>query len=136
MKYMCLLYTPDHRTNDDAERDASDDIAEHVKLAREAVARRAYVTCGALALPDSATTVRIRDGELVLSDGPFAETAEVLGGYYVFDCADLDEAIELAAKLPAARDGSVEVRPMVAIPGWEDAIGLGSGVHARTKSER
>ena len=61
-----------------------------------------------------ATTVRVRDGETVTSDGPFAETKEQIGGYFVVDCKDLDEAIEIAAKIPGARFGSIEVRPI-----WE-----------------
>ena len=61
-----------------------------------------------------ATTVRARDGETVTSDGPFAETKEQVGGYFVVECKDLDEAIEVAAKIPGARFGSVEVRPI-----WE-----------------
>src|SRR6185312_11973174 len=61
-----------------------------------------------------ATTVRVRNGETLTTDGPFAETKEQLGGYFVVDCKDLDEAIEVAGKLPGARDGSIEVRPI-----WE-----------------
>jgi hypothetical protein len=61
-----------------------------------------------------ATTVRVRDGEVLTSDGPFAETKEQIGGYYVVDCKDLDEAIEIASKLPEAPTGSIEVRPI-----WE-----------------
>ena len=61
-----------------------------------------------------ATTVRVRDGEVLTADGPFAETKEQIGGYYVVDCKDLDEAIEVAAKIPGARSGTIEVRPI-----WE-----------------
>jgi hypothetical protein len=62
--------------------------------------------------PDEATTVRVRDREVLLTDGPFAETKEQLGGYYVIDARDLNEAIRVAAKIPGARIGSVEVRPI------------------------
>lgn len=61
-----------------------------------------------------ATTVRVRNGEVLTSDGPFAETKEQVGGFYIVDCKDLDEAIEVAAKIPGARTGSIEVRPI-----WE-----------------
>ena len=61
-----------------------------------------------------ATTVRVRDGEVLTSDGPFAETKEQMGGYYLVDCKDLDEAIEVASKIPGAQHGSIEVRPI-----WE-----------------
>ncbi len=59
-----------------------------------------------------ATTVRVRDGKTLIADGPFAETHEQLGGYYLFDCKDLDEAISWAAKIPSALYGSIEVRPL------------------------
>jgi hypothetical protein len=62
---------------------------------------------------DSATTVRVRDGETLFTDGPFAETREQLGGYYLIECADLDEATRWAAKIPGARTGAVEVRPVM-----------------------
>ncbi len=62
---------------------------------------------------EGATTVRVRDGEVLLTDGPFAETKEQLGGFYLFECPSLDEAIEWAAKIPGARHGSVEVRPVM-----------------------
>jgi hypothetical protein len=58
------------------------------------------------------------------TDGPFAETKEVLGGFYLLDCKDLDEALELAARIPPAKHGAIEVRPVVDIPGWDEAIGL------------
>jgi hypothetical protein len=61
----------------------------------------------------SATTVRLREGKILTTDGPFAETKEQLGGYYMLNCKDLDEAIELAAKIPEARHGSIEIRPIV-----------------------
>ena len=61
-----------------------------------------------------ATTVRVRDGEVLTSDGPFAETKEQIGGFYAVDCKDLDEAIDVASKIPGARNGSIEVRPI-----WE-----------------
>jgi hypothetical protein len=78
------------------------------------------VTNAPLHSTEMATTVRVRDGETALTDGPFAVTKEVLGGYYILDCVDLDEALRHAARLPTARYGSVEVRPIVSpdqIPG-------------------
>ena len=76
-----------------------------------------------LELTSAATTVRVRDGERVLSDGPFAETKEQLGGYYLLECDSLDEAIDWAAKIPGAATGSVEVRPVMnydAVGGEDD----------------
>ena len=70
----------------------------------------------ALQMPDTATTVRVRNGERVTTDGPFAETKEILGGFYLIDVPDLDAAIEWAAKIPASPYGSIEVRPVMEIP--------------------
>ncbi len=67
---------------------------------------------GRLQPTSTATTVRVRDGKTLTTDGPFAETKEQFGGYYLLDCKDLDQAIELAAKIPSAKDGSIEVRPL------------------------
>lgn len=67
-------------------------------------------------MSSSATTVRIRDGNRLVTDGPYAETKEVLGGYYIIDCDDLDKALEAAARCPAAFGGSVEVRPIIGMP--------------------
>ena len=73
------------------------------------------IDCAPLAARSSATTVRVRDGETILTDGPAAEIKEQLGGYTIVECADLDEALKWAAIMPAARDASVEVRPIVAV---------------------
>ena len=81
----------------------------------EAMAARGVLQGGErLHMTTDATTVRVRDGEVLTSDGPFAETKEQIGGFYLVDCKDLDEAIEVAAKIPGARLGSIEVRPI-----WE-----------------
>jgi hypothetical protein len=83
----------------------------------EDVRKRGLMQAGeALEPTTTATTVRVRDGETVTTDGPFAETKEALGGFYLVDARDLDEAIELAARIPAAKHGSIEVRPI-----WEQA---------------
>jgi len=83
----------------------------------------AMVTAGVLAgsgplqPPASATTIRVRDGETLVTDGPFAELKEQIGGYYVLDCADLDEAMRWAATIPSARFGAIEIRPLMVMPG-------------------
>ncbi|WP_216211565.1 YciI family protein [Amycolatopsis aidingensis] len=71
---------------------------------------------GGLRPPNEATTVRVREGEVLLADGPFAETKEQIGGFCLIECADLDEALEIAAKHPAAGYGTIEVRPMLEFP--------------------
>lgn len=81
----------------------------------EEMGKRGVLQGGERLRPTSdATTVRVRDGEVLTTDGPFAETKEQIGGYFIVDCADLDEAIEVAAQIPGAQHGSVEVRPI-----WE-----------------
>ena len=124
MRYMFLIYVPDYVDETDAQPDASDDVSEHITFARDALARGAYVTCDALDVAGTATTVRVRDGKTLLNDGPFAETKEVLGGFYILDCKDLDEALAYASRIPPAKHGSIEVRPIKEIPGWDEAIGL------------
>ncbi|ADB34092.1 YCII-related protein [Kribbella flavida DSM 17836] len=89
----------------------------------EEMQARGVVEGGAgLRPPREATTVRVRDDELLLTDGPFAETKEQIGGFVLIDCADLDEAIEIAAKHPAAAYGTIEIRPLLAGP--PEAAGL------------
>jgi hypothetical protein len=81
----------------------------------EEMGRRGVLQGGERLRPTTdATTVRVRDGEVLTSDGPFAETKEQIGGFYLVDCKDLDEAIEVASKIPGARHGTIEVRPI-----WE-----------------
>jgi hypothetical protein len=79
----------------------------------ELVEKLGVIRGGARLQPTStATTVRVRDGKTLTTDGPFAETKEQFGGYYLLECKDLDQAIELAAKIPSAKHGSIEVRPL------------------------
>jgi hypothetical protein len=113
-EYMLLLYaeepTPEERKERDAEMPAWIEFTEGLREAGR------FVSSGQLRPVDTATTVRVRDGETEILDGPFAVTKEYLGGYYMVNCADLDEALKIAARLPIARYGSVEVRPLVELP--------------------
>src|SRR5919109_3905932 len=117
MKYMLLIHQGDTPTPRDPEAWArlSEDEQKSVFADYRAVSETPGVTPGAeLGEPDTATTVRVEDGETLTTDGPFVATKEALGGYMFFEADDLDAAIELAAKIPAARmGGAVEVRPMV-----------------------
>jgi hypothetical protein len=112
--YMLLLYaeeaTPEERKERDAEMPAWIEFTEGLREAG------LFVGTGQLRPVDTATTVRVRDGETEILDGPFAVTKEYLGGYYMVNCADLDEALKIAARVPIARYGSVEVRPLVELP--------------------
>jgi hypothetical protein len=109
--YMLLLYAEDADEQTRAERWA--ELPEWKALTEQLRERAVWIANAALHPAESATTVRIRDGETVVTDGPFAVTKEILGGFYLVDCADLDEALAIAARMPMARYGSVEVRPVV-----------------------
>ena len=113
MLYMFLLYI------EPGSPVPPDIIDRHLEVWREAHGRGAYVSSEALGTGfDGARTVRVRDGSTVTTDGPFAEAKEVLGGYYVLDCANLDEALAYAAKIPDAQVGTIVVRPVMQVPGW------------------
>ena len=90
--------------------------AEYMAFHDECRRRGVLIAADPLHKPETATTIRIRDGQTLSTDGPFAEATEWLGGYFMVDCDDLDEALELARLCPAARTGSVEVRPIVEVP--------------------
>jgi hypothetical protein len=113
MLYIFLLY------HDPSVQPPRDILEQHFTFWREAQARGAYVTSEALGGTENATTVRVRKGRALTSDGPFAETKEVLGGLYILECKDRAEALAYAAKIPDANGGSVEVRPLMHVPGWE-----------------
>jgi len=113
MLYMFLLY------GDRTLPEPPDLMERHFAVWREAKSRGAYLTSEAIGGPENATTVRVRDDKAMITDGPFAETKEVLGGFYILDCKDLEEALAYAAKIPDAMNGAVEVRPVMFVPGWE-----------------
>ena len=109
MKYVALIYADADGWDAVPEAEQQRVMERYTALAREPVS----VGGDQLQDAETATTVRVRDGETLTTDGPFAETKEQLGGYYVVDCGSLDEAIEFAARIPAAERGAVEVRPLV-----------------------
>jgi hypothetical protein len=111
MKYLCTIYDDETQWSDATPEQMAAVMAAYNAFGEEA----GGVILGGEGLQptSSATTVRVRDGERVLSDGPFAETKEQLGGFYLLECDSLDEAIEWAAKIPGAATGSVEVRPVM-----------------------
>ena len=114
MKYMLLIYG-DEQALTEAER--KDCYAESMQLAHDIKANGQYVAANPLHPTAMATSVRVRDGKRLVTDGPFAETREQLGGYFLIDAKNLDEAIAIAARIPMARKGTVEVRPVIEIPG-------------------
>ena len=115
MLYMFLL----HWNEENPPVTPEEAIRAHFAFADEARNRGAYVSSEAIGGTAVATTVRVRDRETMITDGPFAETREVMGGFYILDCKDLDEALEYAAKIPDAKYAGVEVRPVMHVPDWE-----------------
>ncbi len=114
MKYMLLIYGDEQALS---EKERQDCYAESTQLAQDIRARGQFLSANPLHPTAMATSVRMRDGKRLITDGPFAETREQLGGYFLVDAKNLDEAIAIAAKIPMARKGTVEVRPVIDIPG-------------------
>lgn len=112
MQYMLLIYGPEQTTQAPPEVMQAE-IEAYNAFTAEVNARKLLVSAEALHPTHTATTVRVRDGKTLTTDGPFAETKEVLGGYYLLNCKDLDEALEMAAKIPGAKHGAIEVRPII-----------------------
>lgn len=113
MKYMFLIYAEERNEVQmtPAEREAM--LAEYFAFTQATQAKGVYVAGDELKPTPTATTVRPRSSQLVPTDGPFAETKEQLGGFYILECQDMDEAVAWAAQIPSARYGSIEVRPIV-----------------------
>jgi hypothetical protein len=116
MRYLLLIYNEESPASEP--QATPETTAAYNEFTRD-IQRRGILEAGEALHPTAAaTTVRVRDGETITTDGPFAETKEALGGFYLVNARDLDEAIELAARIPGARSGSVEIRPV-----WEFAPG-------------
>jgi hypothetical protein len=113
MRYMMLVYNDQSDESRLSLEDRSGVMAAHMAFASEMRSRGIMKGGDELHPAAIATTIKVRGGETLKCDGPYAETKEQLGGYYILDCADLDEAIECAAKIPTAKAGSVEIRPIV-----------------------
>ena len=114
MKYMLLIYGAEDRWTED-ERKAC--MIESLGICDELAVQGKYLGASPLQSVTTAASVRVRDGRTLVTDGPFAETTEQLGGYFLLDLADLDEAIAVAARLPPAAKGTVEVRPLLELDG-------------------
>lgn len=113
MHYMMLIYSDERAEAEMTQEELGAMMARYADFTKEVRERGAFVSGDPLQPTATATTVRVREGRVTPQDGPYAETKEQLGGYYIVDCADLDEAIALAAKIPAAERGAVEVRPVM-----------------------
>jgi hypothetical protein len=112
MRYVCLVYF-DPQTVFSQSPEANAVLAASGPYDRELEARGLLVATEALQLPQAAMTVKVRDGKMSATDGPFMETKEILGGFIVIEARDLNEAVQIAAGIPLAKLGSVEVRPVV-----------------------
>src|SRR5262245_59426962 len=118
MKYMLLIYMGEEAMNE-AEREHC--YVESTQLAHDLSASGQYLAANPLHPVSTATNVKVRDGKSLVTDGPFAETREQLGGYFLIEAKNLDEAIAVAARIPAARVGTVEIRPVMEISGLPTA---------------
>ena len=127
MRYLLTIYGDESGWNDITPEQSQQIMAAYGAFGQEAQAAGVLLGGEGLQPTSTATTVRVRDGEALTTDGPFAETREQLGGYYLLDCKDLDEAIGWAGKIPGAQSGSVEVRPVM------DYEATGSTAHTRTE---
>jgi hypothetical protein len=114
MKYMLLIYM-DEQALSEEEREQC--YQESAQLARDLDVTGQYLDTAPLHPTSTATSVRVRDGKRLVTDGPFAETREQFGGYFLVDAKDLDEALRIAARIPGARRGTVEIRPVVEVAG-------------------
>jgi hypothetical protein len=114
MRYMLLIYA-DERVWTEAEREQC--YGESTQLAHQLKSKGQYLAANPLQSVTTATSIQVRNGKRLVTDGPFAETREQLGGYFLVDAKNLDEAIEIAGQIPGARKGTVEIRPLVEIPG-------------------
>jgi hypothetical protein len=113
MQYVLLIYDEEKHLAHMAEGDRGKLMADYGALTADLKKKEQWNAGSALQPISSATTVRVRDGKRLVTDGPFAETKEQLGGFYLVEAKDLDEAISLAARIPTARMGSIEVRPIM-----------------------
>jgi hypothetical protein len=113
MQYLLTIYIDESAAEGMAPDQALRTVTAYEALTAELKESGAFVGGDGLQATSTATTVRVRDGEPLLTDGPFAETREQLAGYYLLECSDLDEAVRWAAKVPSAATGSVEVRPVI-----------------------
>ena len=122
MRYLCLVYHEEESIDAMPDKDYNAIIDEVLEYRDELRHRGHYITSSPLQPVSTATTLRVRNGKLVITDGPFAETKEQLGGFYLIEAADLNEAIRLAARMPPARIGSIEVRPLKEIGPIQTAV--------------
>ena len=117
MQYICLIYGDEQSFEGMGDEDRNQVMADYMAFT-ESIGKSGNLVAGDALQPTStATSVRVRNGETLVTDGPFAETKEQLGGYYLVEAKDVDEALKIAQRIPSARYGTIEVRPVVV---WEE----------------
>ena len=121
MQYMCLIYEQESQWAKMSEAEKGAMYTDYYKFSDEIKKSGHWVAGDPLEPTHTATTVRVRNGKAQTTDGPFAETKEQLGGYYIIEAKDLDEAVAIAGRIPGARIGSIEVRPLMVVPPTLDA---------------
>ncbi|MEM1023546.1 MAG: YciI family protein [Myxococcota bacterium] len=117
MKYLCLIYDDENRWLDAKPEEQQQSFAEHMALMEEAQKNKQWVGGEGLQPVRNTVTLRVRNGKTVQTDGPFTELKEQIGGFYLFDCDNFDQAAALASKIPEARTGTIEIRPVMVYEG-------------------
>ena len=118
MKYLLLIYMDENALSESERRQC---YAESAQLAQQLNSKGQYLATAPLHPVATATSVRVREGKSLVTDGPFAETREQLGGFFLIDAQDLDQAIAIAAQIPGARVGTVEIRPVLEVAGLPES---------------
>jgi len=130
MKYLAIIYNDESSYVDATPEQVGEIFAAHGAFGEAAGKAGVFVGGEGLQGTNTATVVRVRDGERLLTDGPYAETKEQIGGYYLLECKDLDDALNWAAQIPEAKTGSIEVRPVLDYEAIEAAAGTSSEASA------
>ena len=131
MRYLLMIYEVDRNAPVSPEQ-AAHEFQRYGAFTADVRERGLFEAGEALEATNTATTVRVRDGKVLVTDGPFLETKEFLGGFYLLNCKDLDEAIELAKRIPAVERGSIEIRPIWELPADSANAGTAMGVAGET----
>lgn len=133
MKYLCLIYQNEAEVDAMPEREYDEIVRDVLDYRRELQESGHYIASSPLQSVQTATTIRVRNGKVVITDGPFAETHEQLGGFYLIEATDLNDAIRIVSRMPPARIASIEVRPLKTFP---QELEEGAPVQATNKGAR
>jgi hypothetical protein len=132
MRYVCLIYDDEKKMAGMSKSDGDSFMGEYFQFTEDVKKSGRYVAGEALQPISSATSVKVRNGKLSTTDGPFAETREQLGGFYLIDARDLNEALQIASRIPSAKTGTIEVRPVVDFSAQPEPPRAGKGAATAT----